>query len=282
MNQLGSKHPSKLGLGCSRLGSINGLDWIESKVLINAALDLGVTLFDTASIYGQGDSEKALGEVIGSRADCLICTKGGKFLPFSKRLVMPAKRFLRFLARRSNSARRRVAVAREGSIPTQWGAKFLEDSIERSLHRLKRECIDIYLLHSVPAEVLEAGSAISVLERAKLAGKVNLIGASVDSVAAAKAALRDDRVKVLQVPLWPGDKQYQEVLEASVRQGVAIMAREVLGGKTTLLQSNDLSKFVSDRMSEVNQDPRIEKFLLGTTSVAHLEEADQCLGRPLG
>jgi aryl-alcohol dehydrogenase-like predicted oxidoreductase len=268
-----SKAELKLGLGCSRLGSVNGLDRGESKVLISTALDLGIRFFDTSSIYGQGDSERSLGDVIGNRQDCVICTKGGKYLPFAKRILVPAKRILRLVTRRSKSASKGVAAAREAVIPTQWDEKFLISSIEGSLRRLRRDCIDVFLLHSAPAEVLDAGLAVGALARAKESGKLKTIGASIDDVAAAKAALRDERIRIIQVPLRPGDTQYDEVLDEAQRKGVAVMAREVLGGKSTVLQATDRSMFVKQRMIDMVGDPRVSVVLVGTTNATHLKDA---------
>lgn len=83
--------PAPLGLGCSRLGSVNGVAGPDATRLLAAALDEGYRLFDTSNVYGQGDSERLIGNVIGNRSDCLVCTKGGKYLPFSKRILVPVK-----------------------------------------------------------------------------------------------------------------------------------------------------------------------------------------------
>ena len=50
-----------LGLGCSRLGSVNGATGTEARDLLQAALDQGVRFFDTSNIYAQGDSERYSG-----------------------------------------------------------------------------------------------------------------------------------------------------------------------------------------------------------------------------
>ncbi len=70
-----------LGLGCSRLGSVLGPGEDGARALIATALDHGITFFDTATIYAQGDSERLLGRVLGRRRDCVICSKVGQHLP---------------------------------------------------------------------------------------------------------------------------------------------------------------------------------------------------------
>ena len=56
-----------IGLGCSRFGSlVGGTDAQSARGLVEAALDMGVRHFDTADIYGQGDSERFLGRLLAS------------------------------------------------------------------------------------------------------------------------------------------------------------------------------------------------------------------------
>src|SRR5437879_12922602 len=66
---------SVVGLGCNNFGSRTGFD--ASRKVVHKALDLGITLFDTADIYGnQGGSETCLGEILGDRRkDIVLATK---------------------------------------------------------------------------------------------------------------------------------------------------------------------------------------------------------------
>src|SRR5690348_1126617 len=84
---------SPVALGLSRLGSFsNSDDTRSSDELIRGALALGVNVFDTADIYGQGDSEKQLGSALrGRRQEALICTKIGYVLSRNLRLAARLK-----------------------------------------------------------------------------------------------------------------------------------------------------------------------------------------------
>ncbi|MFD1810008.1 aldo/keto reductase [Gemmobacter lanyuensis] len=70
---------------------MNGTTGDEARLLLRTALELGIRVFDTSNIYAQGDSERYIGEMVGNRPDCVICSKGGKYLPLSKRVMVPLK-----------------------------------------------------------------------------------------------------------------------------------------------------------------------------------------------
>ncbi|WP_225026147.1 aldo/keto reductase [Xinfangfangia pollutisoli] len=263
----------RLGLGCSRLGSVNGSTGDEARALLRLALDEGIRVFDTSNIYAQGDSERYLGEIIGSRADCVICSKGGKYLSPVKRLLVPFKGLLRRLVRRSGSARQGVARARAQPMPMRWDPAFLARSLEGSLKRLRRDRIDIYMLHSPSAAVLRAGVAIGALETARIAGKIGRVGASIDDLAAMEAALDDPRITVLQVPLHRGDASYDAALARAAAQGVAIIAREILGGPAAISGGASPAGFAAARIAEMARRPDIALPLVGTTKPAHLRAA---------
>lgn len=263
----------RLGLGCSRLGSVNGSSAQESLSLLKTAIDAGIRFFDTSNIYAQGDSERLLAQAIGQREDCIICSKAGKYLSWKRRLFLPAKSVLKSVVGRSDTARRSVASARSRPMPTCWDAAFLSTSIDGSLKRLKRDRIDVFLLHSPPGDVLSQGDAIGTLAAARAAGKIDLIGASVDDVAAAQAALADSRIEVLQIPLHPGSDDFNVIVAQAAQQGVAVIAREILGGAMTISQTLDPKRFVTERIKVMTTSPDITVTLLGTTRTANLMSA---------
>ena len=147
---------SPLGLGTARLA---GLGWREDLAQvpaqaereavqqIQAAIDLGVGLFDTAENYGQGLSERILGEALrGRREGILVVTKFG-----------------------------------EDPIPDQedplsLDAATVERKCEGSLRRLGIECIDLYLLHRRDYPLERAPELIGVLEDLVRAGKIRYYG----------------------------------------------------------------------------------------------------------
>ena len=101
---------SEVGMGCNRLGQDYASDehWIA---LAQRAADLGVTVFDTAEAYGWGRSEEMLGRALGNRDDVLIATKMCR-------------------VRKTNEQ--------------EYSAARMVQTVEGSLHRLRRDVIDIY------------------------------------------------------------------------------------------------------------------------------------------
>jgi aryl-alcohol dehydrogenase-like predicted oxidoreductase len=164
---------SPLGLGTARMA---GLGWHDdlapqdpSKATgdavrqIQAAVDLGVTFFDTADNYGQGFSERILGEALqGRREGIVVSTKFG-----------------------------------EDPVPDQadpWSldAVSVERKCQASLRRLGVECIDLYLLHRRDYPLERAPALMDVLEDLVRAGKIRYYGWSTDDVERARLFARGE------------------------------------------------------------------------------------------
>ncbi|SEA76045.1 aldo/keto reductase [Paenibacillus sp. 276b] len=136
---------STLGFGGAEIGKNVSKAGVET--LLNSALDAGLNVIDTAECYG--DSEELIGDVLSHRRDdYYLFTKCGH------------------------------AAGVDGP---DWDAKVLEQTIDRSLRRLKTEYVDVIHLHSCSEEVLRQGAVIEVLQRAKEAGKTRFIGYSGDT-----------------------------------------------------------------------------------------------------
>jgi aryl-alcohol dehydrogenase-like predicted oxidoreductase len=164
---------SPLGLGTARMA---GLGWHDDLApqdpsqgkrdavrQIQAAVDLGVTFFDTADNYGQGFCECILGEALrGRREGIVVATKFG-----------------------------------ENPIPDQedpWSldAGTVERACEASLRRLEVKCIDLYLLHRRNYPLERAPALIEVLEDLVRAGKIRYYGWSTDDVERARLFARGE------------------------------------------------------------------------------------------
>jgi aryl-alcohol dehydrogenase-like predicted oxidoreductase len=272
---LGSTSP--IGLGCSRFGSILGANERQSANLIAAALDHGINFFDTSDIYGQGDSERILGRVLRNRQDVVICTKIGKVISPTRRLLLPLKQIIRGVTNRSSAAQKTVRGARARPMPANWSPQYLATAIDRSLSRLKRDRIDILMLHGADAEIIRRGAALDMLERAKAMGKVGLVGLSVDTDDVASIALMDDRVTVLQVPMWPGSTDFNQILTRAAARDVPVVAREIFGGVAarTKLGASERARALAAAVS----NPGVAVSLIGTTKTEHLIEAVKSLPR---
>lgn len=137
---------SPLGFGAMRLPSKNGkIDREAGKKQIYHGIDNGINIIDTAAMYGAGDSEKFLGEVLqGEYKDkAKICTK----LP-----IFQIKKY-----------------------------EQMEKTLDEQLERLQRDSIDYYLLHNVDLKNLRRLEKIDVfkfLEKAKKDGKIKHVGFS--------------------------------------------------------------------------------------------------------
>lgn len=136
---------SVTGLGCNNFGV---LDIESSRKVVHRALDLGVTLFDTADIYGgRGGSERQLGEILGPRRkDIVLATKFGMQMD-------------------------------DAGVKSGAARRYIVEAAEASLKRLNTDWIDLYQLHKPdPSTPLE--ETLSALDDLVRAGKVRYIGCS--------------------------------------------------------------------------------------------------------
>lgn len=139
---------SAVGLGCNNFGWTMGAP--ESEAIIHKALDLGVTLFDTAPVYGAtgGESETILGAALGARRkDAVILTKFG------------------------------VPIVRTPGMTMNTSRAAIIDGIEASLKRLGTDYIDIYMLHW-PDPTTPMEETLRALDDIIRAGKARYIGCS--------------------------------------------------------------------------------------------------------
>jgi aryl-alcohol dehydrogenase-like predicted oxidoreductase len=137
---------SVVGLGCNNFGGRTGLE--DARKVIGKALDLGITLFDTADMYGnRGGSEEILGQVLGARRkDIVLATKFGMAMD--------------------------DAGTMQGAAPA-----YIKRAVEASLKRLKTDWIDLYQLHQPdPKTPIEA--TLRALDDLVREGKVRFIGCS--------------------------------------------------------------------------------------------------------
>jgi len=258
---------SSIGLGCSRLGStLSGCTGAAAEHLLRHALDNGVSLFDTANIYGQGESERLIGSALrGRRDEAVLVTKAGQRFTASQRVAALAKAPLRVLAQQIPSLRRAIANRRAGALPRDFSAAHLRSSVEGSLRRLATDRIDLFLLHSPDAETIRRGEVFAALDKLVKDGKLRAWGISVDDAAAAEAALAVSSVAALQIPLEVATAM-RPALEAAAAKGVGLMMREIFAGRP----GDALARAAAIRAA---LDFPQAVALVGTTSVAHLDEA---------
>jgi aryl-alcohol dehydrogenase-like predicted oxidoreductase len=145
--RLGSEGPevSVVGLGCNNFGG--RVDLAGTRAVVDAALDAGVTLFDTADVYGgQGGSERFLGEVLEGRRDqVLLATKFGGDMG-------------------------------DGT-EARGSREYIRKAIDGSLERLRTDYVDLYQYHH-PDGVTPFEETFGALDELVREGKVRYVGHS--------------------------------------------------------------------------------------------------------
>lgn len=193
--RIGSLEVSVVGLGCNNFGW--RVDESATRRVVDAALDAGVTFFDTADIYGGTRSEEFLGRALGSRRS---------------RVVIASKFGME------------VAPGKKGARP-----EYVRQAAEDSLRRLGTDHIDLYQLHQ-PDPAVPIGDTLSALDDLVRAGKVREIGCSnfsaaqlreADAVAASEGMARFVSVQN-EYSLLQRDPE-AEVLAACERLGLAFL-----------------------------------------------------------
>jgi aryl-alcohol dehydrogenase-like predicted oxidoreductase len=189
---IGGIEVSALGLGTARMASLgSGRSRADAARLLDAAADLGISFLDTADTYGSTACERWLGELMASRSHRFtIATKSGLAtadLPGPLRaLNQPVKKVMQ----------------RAGRVH-QLAPDHLRRSIDASLRRLRRERIEFYFLHSPPAGIEAHDDVFSVLEEARVAGKIGVYGVSSSEPTVIKAAFEVRGCAVAQTIVNP-------------------------------------------------------------------------------
>jgi len=182
--QLGKRGPvvSRVGFGAWAIGGMNWgpTDDAVSLAALHAALDAGVTLIDTADVYGFGHSEELIAQLIRERRP--------------KNLVIATKAGNDFYNARAEDDRG------FGPIRQNYDRDHIIFAAEQSLKRLGVETLDILQLHSGDLPHLERDDPWDALAQLKRAGKIRHAGWSVQSFKETEhAAVLDDRHEILDV-----------------------------------------------------------------------------------
>ena len=221
---------SPFGLGCARIGGIFKREPGEFLNLLSAALDAGITFFDTADIYSQGESETLLGRAFKHRRDAVvIASKVGYVLPAQRRIVARLKPFVRPVIRLLGIRRQHLSAAVRGALAQDFSSAHLRRAVEGSLKRLGTDRLDLLQLHSPSAAVVERGECIQTLDDLKREGKIRYYGVACESMEAAVAAMRHPRVSTIQVTINLLEQGAVDALLPMARERrVGIIARECL------------------------------------------------------
>lgn len=226
---------SPMGLGCWAIGgpftrtyNNNPMGWgdvndEESIRAIHAAIDLGITLFDTANNYGAGHSERVLGRaLVGKRDKVVIATKFGSIFDEAKK--------------------QHIDLDPDMDEILAIDETFIRNALEGSLRRLQMDTIDIYQFHwgSYPAE--DANKIRDILETLVQEGKIRAYGWSTDL---------PDRARVFASGKHCGAIQHDlnvftdatEILELCAEFDVGSLNKKPLGGALLTGKFSETSTF---------------------------------------
>lgn len=203
LGQLGP-HVSALGLGCMGMSDFytTGIDEKESIATLHRAIELGVTFFDTADMYGPHTNEALLGRALeGKREGIYLASKFG-------------------IVRGDDPHARGV----NGS------PAYIRQSIDASLKRLNSDYLDLYYQHRVDPTVPIEDTIGAMAELVK-AGKVRHIGICEASAATIEKAHAVHPLAAVQseYSLWSRDPEQDGVLATCRRLGIAFVAYSPLG-----------------------------------------------------
>jgi aryl-alcohol dehydrogenase-like predicted oxidoreductase len=167
----------------------------EQEKVIDRAVALGITLFETADVYGKGAMETRLGERLPSSVH--VVTKIGT----DRAAIPPQKCFT---------------------------AKYLEEAFQKSRERLKRDPVDVVLLHNPVKSTLETGEATATLSALKERGQIRAWGVSAGSLEVARAAIAAG-AEVLSLTYHVfASTDLKALHDDIVAKGVGVLAHSVL------------------------------------------------------
>ncbi len=221
---------SAIGMGCWAIGGpfFEGdtpvgwghVDDTESTRAIYRALDLGVTLFDTADVYGAGHSEQVLGTALASqRSDVIIATKFSNVFDEQTRQI----------------------IGHDAS------PEYIEQACEASLKRLRTDYIDLYQFHDGMYPIEQIDEVLASLERLVEKGKIRSYGWSTDDPIRARTFARGAHCSAAQFQMnvlfdaSPMVKTCEKLNLAGLTRGPLAMG--LLSGKYTpesVLPDNDV------------------------------------------
>jgi len=205
--QLGTNGPqvSAIGLGCMGMTDFytTGTDTKEAIATLHRALELGVTLLDTADMYGPHTNEELIGQAIrGKRNHVFLASKFG--------------------------------FVRDASDPTARGVngspEYIRSAIDGTLKRLGIDTLDLYYQHRIDPQISVEESVGAMAELVK-AGKVRYLGLSEASASTLERAHKVHPISALQTEysLWSRDPEENGSLETCRRLGIAFVPYSPLG-----------------------------------------------------
>jgi aryl-alcohol dehydrogenase-like predicted oxidoreductase len=223
-----------VGLGTWQLGA----DWgtvaaDDARATLDAAVEAGVTFFDTADVYGDGRSERFCAEIRSRHPETgtMVATKMGR---------------------------------RVEQLPENYSRENFLAWNDRSRENLGTETLDLVQLHSAPTAVYEDDAVFAALDEMVEAGRVRAYGVSVETSAQALTAIARPNLATVQIILNCFRlKPLEEVVPAAREAGVGIIARVPLASGLLSGRYDENTVFAADDHRNFNR--RGEAFDVGET-----------------
>ena len=229
---------SEIGFGGSRIGGVfaDKNSGKEAVHVLRKALDSGITFFDTADMYAQGESESLMGTAFRGRRDqVILATKGGYCLPARRNIVKRIKPLVRPIVQALGLKRTKLPLGISGTLSQDFSPSHLTRALESSLKRLQTDYVDLYQLHSPRAPFLQSnafGEALQTLEKLKGQGKLRFYGVATEVPEDAPFCLSAPGISSLQVGFGLLDLEALDegTLAAAGARGLGVIVRGCFGG----------------------------------------------------
>jgi len=208
---------SEIGLGCWAIGSEWGdVSDEDARKTLQTSLDKGVNFFDTADVYGDGRSEKFVGELLKSTSEKIyVATKTGRRLD-------------------PHNA--------EG-----YNINQIEPFVDRSLLNLGVDAIDLMQLHCPPTEAYSKAETYSMMDQLVQKGKIKYYGVSVETVEEAMEAIKYPNIKSVQIIFNIFRQKPAEVFfKEAAKKDIGIIVRVPLASGLLTGKMNSQSTFPSN------------------------------------
>ncbi len=249
---------SQLGLGCMGMSEFYGAtNETENLKVLDRSIELGMTFWDTADIYGPFKNEELLAKALkGRRKQITLATKFG--------------------------------IVRDPANPQVRGfngkAAYVQSACEASLKRLDVEEIDLYYLHRVDQDT-PIEETVGAMAKLVEQGKVRSIGLSEVSAATLRKAHEIFPITAVQseYSLWSRDPE-EEILETCEELGIAFVAYSPLGRGFLTGQIKQFEDFAADdfrRMSPRFQGENFDKNMELVKKIQEIAEAKNCTASQL-
>jgi aryl-alcohol dehydrogenase-like predicted oxidoreductase len=241
---------SPLGLGTVKLGRNTGVKYPsaftipndqQAMALLNQAWDLGINLLDTAPAYGT--SEQRLGELLPKlNHDWVIATKVGEtFNPDT------------------------------AESDYDFTPEFIQHSVRASLKSLKRDVLDIVLIHSDGQDktIIEHYGALDVLNDLKQQGLIRATGMSTKTVEGGLLTLQQSDIAMVMHNLSYQDEQ--AVIDAAANENKAVFIKKALSSGHLASTNADIDP-VQANFDLIYQYPAVASVIVGTITPQHLRD----------